>query len=239
MSIAEKLAIVAQNEQKVYDAGIEQGNKDAFDAMWDAIQDNGARTAYNSAFNNAAWNDYTFRPKYSLVPTGSAGYMFSGSAISDLQKCLDYNGVVLDLKNSTNVYELFRNNKALTRVGNLDVSNATQCGGIFQACSALETVGLLTVSEKNTSYAGTFQNATGLTEIRVAGTIAINLSFQHSPLSVESMKSVISCLKNNSGTGEKKTITFSGDCWALLEASGPSPNGGTWEEYIVSLGWEK
>ena len=46
MSIAEKLTTIAQNEQKVYDAGYSKAESD----FWDAYQKKGARTTYLEHF---------------------------------------------------------------------------------------------------------------------------------------------------------------------------------------------
>ena len=64
MSIAEKLTTIAENEQKVYDAGFEAGKSqggdtdEAFEqgrqaekkAIWDAITNSNKRKTYNRAF---------------------------------------------------------------------------------------------------------------------------------------------------------------------------------------------
>ena len=70
MSIAEKLQIVAENEQKVYEAG----KKTQYDEFWDAFQDYGNKTNYANAFGGY-WNEKTLRPKYDIVPTNM--YMFT------------------------------------------------------------------------------------------------------------------------------------------------------------------
>lgn len=210
------------------------------DVLWDAIQQGGARTAYNNAFKNVAWNDYTFRPKYDITPKGSASGMCHSTRFTNLRECLEHNGVKFDFTNCTSVYQLLYANNVLVEVGDIDVSPVGQCGGMAMGCSSLRKIGLLTVGERNTSYSSMFQNDVSLTEIRIAGVIACDLSFQWSKLlSVESMKSIISCLKNYAGTDKELTYTikFADECWAALEADSKSPNGGTWEEYVVSLGW--
>ena len=223
MSIADKLIMISENEQKVFEAGEKRGYDSLYDIMWDTIQDKGARTSYSAAFSNSSWNDHTFRPKYDIKPSKSAGDMCRYSSFSDLQSCLDYNGVKFDFSECTSVYQLFRDNKVLSTVAALDVSLVKgNCGGMFQSCSALSEIGLMTVSENNTGYNGTFQQATGLVTVRFAGVIANSMSFQWSPLlSADSVVSIISCLKQNT-TG--CTITLHSNSWNALVEKYPTPS---------------
>ena len=79
MSIAEKLTAIAENEQRVYDAGYMHGNNDGYllgeeagkkseyDAFWDAFQLDGERTNYSYAFSGSGWHSETFKPKYKIL----------------------------------------------------------------------------------------------------------------------------------------------------------------------------
>ena len=86
MSIAEKLTTIAENEQKVFEAGYNEGKQEGYgegqldgyndgydtgvidgrqaeyDAFWDIYQVNGARTDHQNAFGNFYWNKDTFKP---------------------------------------------------------------------------------------------------------------------------------------------------------------------------------
>ena len=68
MSIAEKLTTIAENEQKVYEAG----KKSQYDEFWDTYQTNGQRTNYTYAFSGLGWTDNLYKPKY---PITFAGYV--------------------------------------------------------------------------------------------------------------------------------------------------------------------
>lgn len=63
MSIADTLTAIADNMQRVYDAG----SDDAYDRFWDVYQKNGTRTQYAFAFAGEAWADAAPQPKYPLV----------------------------------------------------------------------------------------------------------------------------------------------------------------------------
>ena len=88
--IRERLIQIAANVQKVYDtgwyigwdqgyeyghqSGYEEGKSDGgsdsnyYNEIWDAIQNNGERTNYTSAFAGTRW-DEPFNPKYSFSYT--------------------------------------------------------------------------------------------------------------------------------------------------------------------------
>ena len=53
------------------------------------------------------------------------------------------------------------------------------------------------------------------------------------------MKSIISCLKDYSGTDSEDlySVLFTDDCWNNLEADSTAPDGGTWRTYVDNLGW--
>ena len=91
MAIADKLAIIAANEQRVYDAGyaagqaagggggsdrydegVADGKKAEYDRFWDAYQGGGERTDYNSGFRSPYWNDETYQPPYAITANSLA-----------------------------------------------------------------------------------------------------------------------------------------------------------------------
>lgn len=75
MSIADKLNTIAENEQKVYEAG----KQTEYDRFWDTFQRNGARTNYWGAF--AYWKDEIFAPTYPFNNIDENNYMFMGAGI--------------------------------------------------------------------------------------------------------------------------------------------------------------
>jgi hypothetical protein len=74
MSIAEKLSTIAENEQKIYDAGRQAERVE----IWENIQRNGARKAYTYGFAGGSWKDTTYFPIYDIVcdGTNAANHMF-------------------------------------------------------------------------------------------------------------------------------------------------------------------
>ena len=65
-TIAEKLKLIADNEQLVFNAGKQEEN----DAFWNVVQQGGRRTAYDVAF--CWWDCEYLHPKYKVVPTSGA-----------------------------------------------------------------------------------------------------------------------------------------------------------------------
>lgn len=247
MTVTEKLQTIADNQQNVFDAGA----KAEYDRFWDSFQQNGELTAYAEAFYGTAWNKRTFKPKYSMRPANAYNMfnnMNSENAYEpfDLVEHLAALGITLDFSGVTSTGStatgIFNSNRLFTRVGIIDLSSRTRSiDSIFNNCTELITIDKLIVSDKGVEItSNTFKSCLKLQNLTIEGLIISNIYLQYSPLTVDSMKSVISCLKNYAGTDEKfaYTIQFSDACWEALEASGPSPSGGTWKEYVMfDLGW--
>lgn len=236
MSIAEKLTTIAGNEQKVYQAG----QQSEYDKFWDNYQDYGARTIYSRAFAGEGWTKETFKPKYNMQPSVSVD-MFRNSAMTgDMVELLENLGITLDLSQSTNVSGMYYLSK-FTHLGVLNISNAPNTTGFLCGCRDLETIDeIIFPSSETVTHQYFAQNASALKNLTVGGgVIGRDIDFSYSPLTPESMKSVILHLKDYSGTDEEfdYTVRFSEDCWTALEADSTSPSGGTWAEYVQGLGW--
>lgn len=268
MSVSEKMTAIADNIRdktggtealtldgmangvdEVYEAGKQKEWSD----FWDAYQNYGQRynyrygfyISYDSTDPKHFWTDENFKPKYDIIPYSYAQYMFGGCGFTDLKGILEKQGVVLDTSNAYNLQYAFENCRKLTRVPVIDVSksknaNVIQC--LFQFCSSLEYVEKLIVSSTvDTSFFSVFNACYNLKEVRIEGVIATSISFTGTKyLSVESMKSVISCLKNYAGTTKeyKYTVTLKALVFETLEASGEiPPSGTTWAEHIDNLKW--
>ena len=223
MSIADKLTTIAENEQKVYDAG----KQASYDEFWDAYQNYG-KADYEYGFCGTRWNDETFAPKYDLKPTyWGAGYMFHRCGIVDLKGALEKCGVQLDLKNAHNLNNTF-SGSTIERFPILDLTNADySLNYMFSDCSVkyIEKI----ISSANTKYYGyTFQNATSLTDVTFEGVIARSVDSHWSPLSKASILSIIEHL-SDTASGQTLTLSkaakeaaFSDTEWAELIATKPN-----------------
>lgn len=195
-TIAEKLTAIAENQQKVYDAGYtagsgidydtvfaegrEQGEKDAYDAFWDVYQQNGTRTNYSNAFAGHGWDDAVFKPKYPLTNITLATNMFAGNMY------LSYIDYDLDFSNSTNCSYLFSSCISLGRIKSIKFNSAANNSYIFASCD--------------------------LQDITINGTIAFDISLNKSSrLTLDSLTSII-----NAYEAGAYTLTLHADAKARL-----------------------
>jgi hypothetical protein len=183
------------------------GKADEYDRFWDELQNYGKIKRYTNAFQYGIWTDEAFNPKYTFY-TNSCNAMFQHTELTDTK-------VPIRIVAGSQSYYLFDNAKKMKTIREIIYE------GTGQIWSSMVT------------------NCTSLENIKITGTMYGNVNFQWCPLTVESMKNIISCLNDYSVTAEDGTYTlyFSEDCWARLEADSASPNGGTWQEYVESLGW--
>lgn len=224
---------MASGVNEVYEAG----KKAEYNEFWDNV---GTRAEYR--FAGTAWNKKTFRPTKNFVVDRYCFYYhnWQGSAY-DLAEHLEE----LDITMTMGKYARLESFRLawFTRLPELDFSG---CSGtfdrVFYGDSVLVTIDkiILPLEGNVTSYNTPFHNCTRLKNITFEGVIDRSLSFSDSPLTVESIKSIISCLKDYSGTTSEFTckVTFSSACKEALEAEGAtSPNGNLWSEYVTDLGW--
>ncbi len=212
MSIAEKLTLIAENGQKVFDAG----KRAEYDRFWDIFQDYGKRKAYANSFGGAGWTDALFKPKYDIETT-DAYMMFRNTAITDLTNA----GIRITFKPS-NMQYTFQYASQLTHIGVLDLSTMTVKGldSTFYSCAVLHTIDKIILNESGTNtFGGTFTGCHRLQNIVFEGVIGNNIAFPVSPLSTESMNSIFSCLKDYSAEGGTHTVTFKADRETMLTDS--------------------
>lgn len=222
-------------------------------------------------FANPNWNDETFFPKYDINLSGSCQEVFTNNACTNLKKRLEDCGVRIKSTSSsgiTSVNNMFRNvaTTELPPIYNTGANSgfsvqrfcdsaknlikvpyyeffeyAVNYNAAFANCSSLiEIEGIDFSSATDTSRV--VVGCTSLTTITVYGTIPIGISFADSPLSVESMKSVISCLKDYSTENQGAyTLTLKDTCKTVLEADTDTVefNGQTYTYFnlITAKGW--
>ena len=176
-----------------------------------------------------------------FFPSSQSTGMFEKYAGKTLPLGINLNNSGASLCNS-----LFINSTNLVEIYNLNLRPQTSYVQCFSGCSALKKIELIKVNSL-TTFTNAFTNCEALTDIKISGTITKDISFQSSPLNVESMKNIISNLKTYAGTSNeaKYTLTFTTACWTTLEASGKPFDDGlttdetlTWANYVsVNKGW--
>ena len=233
------LQIVAENNSKVHAAGVEVGKKAEHDAFW-LTYVNTRTDDFDYMFAGPRWINSLFNPPAVTLKPRRAMYMFARSGISGdfAQICNDL-GFVIDFSNCVYINHIF-NNSLFVRIGELNFSGAiSDATAVFINANKLVTIDKIIVSSNTKYYTNWFSGCTALKNLTIEGVIDKEINFQQSPLTPESMISIITHLKDFSGTAEAytKPVYFSDTCWAALEAHSTSPTGTTWEDYVTSLGW--
>ena len=180
MSIADKLNTIAENEQKVYEAG----KQAEYDRFWEVFQKSGKRSGYGYAFYSDNFSDECYNPKYPIIARGSqsASCMFSyNKSITDTKVDILVDGT------SSNTNMMFYNATNLRTIKKLLFAETT------------------TIPSNTFSNTTSLEN---LVVEGVIG-VSINLS-SSPKLTHDSLMSIINCLKDysadTSGTVYKLTL---------------------------------
>lgn len=217
-----------------YDEGVEDG-ADARDLEWWATYqdiDNKNSGWYHFMFAGSNWNKETFKPRFDIKchsPHGGANgaqmfYMHNRYAGEpyDLVEHLEELGVVLDFSRFAALVSVFQYAN-ISRVGIIDITAISSSYGTYFmfASSYIETIDKIIMCERTFDYYNNeFSGATALKNITIEGVIANNkLNFSACPLTHESLMSIINHLKDFSGTGETRSITFGATNLAKLSDS--------------------
>ncbi len=210
----------ADGDELGYQAGMEQGYNSG---KTDGIEEGKKAT-------NDEWQNYGARIQY--------GYAFAANAtpISVLDS--------LKYPISGTLYRTFYNNQSLVEINNPLILSSGDSSDCFSYSQKLKKIADLEVGEAATWTGRTpFFDARALEELNIKGVIAPSISFQHSPLSVASLKKVVSCLKDYNGTTNeyKYTVTFKTSAFNALETEGATAEYNevacTWAELIDNKKW--
>lgn len=242
MDVAEKTLQLKQDIDEVYEAGKHKEWSD----FWDVYQNYGKRTSYYYSFyaDNAmgayGWTDLNFKPKYDIKPTDlNRGFRYAG--ISDLKKPFEDKGLVFDTSKCT-VFDLaFGDMKNLEIVGIIDMSSATSAANTFNNVGSLRTIEEI-IPHENLDMSNTFNGCRALNNLRFGGVAGKNTNLSVAPLTVESIISIITHLKDYSGditNAGKYTLTLKDTCKTLMaEQGGIDDFGGkTYDQYLADIGW--
>ena len=215
MSIADKLQTIAENEQKVYEAG----KKSEYDAFWDEFQQNGNRTHYSLGFAGYGWNENNLKPKYDIKPT-VANYMFAGwipSLNVDLREVIEECGITFDTANCTS-FSFFLQYGCPKYIPVIDTRSASSLNN-FSVNSSVLGIDKIILKDDGSQTVNNMFTALhpGLKDIVFEGVIGQGFDLSTCPaLTIETIRNVISCLKDYSGTGTTQTIKLHANCKALL-----------------------
>lgn len=207
MSIQEKLATVAENQEKVYNAGYEKGKAEGgdgyYDTFWDIFQNTDKGTNYYYAFAYGKWNDNNFNPKHPI----------KASVANGLSNAFYNTGI-------TN-----------TKV-EIDTNKATNLQGCFYWARNLETIPLLRLQTIVTTVKSAFSQCYALKNITVEGLITYDWDIGDSPLNRSSIESIVKALSPDiSG----KTVVFSEAAINTAFETSPGANDGKMSADWVAL----
>lgn len=237
MNISEKLVTIANNEQRVYDAGVEEGRKVEYDAFWDEYMPD-VFADYDSHFAGRGWNEVTFKPPYEIprgehAPT-SFSRMFANSNITNLSN------VKIKWDKTTRADMMFYWATRITELPKIDVSNITNCNDMFSSATNLVTIEKFRVSP-TTQLRDAFINCNALENIVIEGEIGYDdISFaQSTKLSQESIKSIVRALSERA-SGKTLTLSKTAVDNAFYRMNTPGSERGEWKELIApktNAGW--
>ena len=220
MSIADKLTTVAENQEKVFEAGKTKQWSD----FWDVIQAKGKRSDYNYGFYSSSKDSKggnssiyyaadNFRPKYNMKPSNASNMFenfssYSGKGTINLEALLEECGVALDFSNCPYITKCFYFAYAFNTLPELNFSKvSTSTGYVFYAASGIKTIRKIIVN--GATFDGTtFYMASGLENITFEGNFKGNTGFSTCPLTHESLISIINALQDLTGTTTTYKITL-------------------------------
>lgn len=257
--IATKLTTIAENQQRVYDAGYSAGQADGgdtetaynngvtdgkqaeYDRFWDNYQQNGNREDYKCAFAGSAWTTEILRPKYPIAivdekTTSRNAYKMFKRLGYNVAEGNDFDMTELckrvDLSGARNLQGLLYN--ACVKNVTIDASSSTTLQEAFRGGDGGRINYLtLTVSDACTNYTNAFYYCNRLTDLTFTqgSVIAAAVDLKNSPLNKASIESVMAAL---SDTTTGLTATFKATAVnTAFETSGGAADGSTSEEWLA------
>lgn len=210
MSISEKLQTIAENEQRVYEAGKAYGEtvgkKAQYDEFWDSYQQNGNRGDYTSAFYSLGWNEVTYNPKYPIVAAAgrNADSIFSWSRVVDTK-------VTVDVSKCTITVNTFNNASYLVTIRKFVVSEITQYSSSFTGCRSLENLTIEGIIGQNGLN---FKDSTKLSKASITSVINA-LSTTTSSLTVTFSKTAVETAFGSTTSQEWLALVATKSNWTI------------------------
>jgi len=236
---------IATGVEDVYRSGKEQQNLD----FWDIFTKSYTRSNYENAFaylgcsNGMAVPENMFpKPQGNQrIKPREAKYMFrSGKMFTKITADLfDFSGIT-----SSNATYMFYDADMITEIEDVGFGKGSP-GNLqyaFYNATKLTKIAKITVNE-NITWVSTFNYCNALTYIRFEGTLGRSISFRNSPLDVDSLKNIITVMKDFTGSSNEYNcnLTVKGTAFDALEAEGATAeyNGTpcTWAELMDNKKW--
>lgn len=175
MSVADKLTTVAENVEKVYDAG----KQAEYDRFWDNYQTAGETNGFDYAFAGIVWTDELYKPIRDIDARKSSYSIYYGTHLTDTKV-----KIILGASGRDPFYNAY----------------------------GLEIIREVELTKDVTFGNAPFRNTSKLKHITFSGEgkIISDVSFQWSPLTHDSLISIINALKDYSAdtSGTTHTLTL-------------------------------
>lgn len=243
MNVAERTLQLKTDIDGVYEAG----KKAEYNEFWDRFQNYGKREYYKHAFFQ--WRHEYIRPKYKVCPDNRVYNYIVDSMFESCEKLKVIEKEYFDFSNYTPINNTasgcwlltYSNCKSLEIFYDVGMK-AGGYSNTWRYNQKLRKIEVMRCCQAG-GYASPFHGCTELTEIRTEGEIGKSFPIPQSPLSKESLKSIITCLHDYSGSAYafNFTVTFKASAFAKLEKEGATAeyNGEacTWAELIDNKKW--
>lgn len=212
MSIADKLTIIAENQQKVYDAGYSKGQTEGggdnhYNEFWDSFLANGVTGNY--FFSGKGWTNDTFKPNKDLVIKNWVQRVFYNTGEIDVAARLAEKNLKIDMSACANC-NYFATDSEITSLPEIDTQLITNLKYFIYNNSKLLRIEKIILKDDGTqNFSNTsFNNNAALTHVIFEGVIGQNdFNIKASTkLDKESLTSIINCL---SATTSGLAITLS------------------------------
>ncbi len=233
---------MASGVNEVYKAGEQAQRKDFWHNYLKHSRETANPTttmAYRFAYNG--WTDDTFYPTEDIyVKYGNM--MFYFNKVTNIKQRLEDCGVKLIFDGANDAGAMFEQSST-TEIPTLELNKLTNPSASQRLCYYCSNLVLIEkiVSAEGTLYGNSFFRCYKLADITFDGVIGTSISFSDSPLTVESIISVITHLKNYNETEKagKYTLTLKDTCKTLMAAQGAIDEFGkkTYDAYIADIGW--
>lgn len=207
MSVAEKLTTIAENEQKVYDAGYAKGDADMDLKLWDMLTQGGKRENFYRAFAQTDFSDYVFPVPVISSENTNCESMFYNYAGAYLPKNIGFE----KLLPSCDVTYMFCWSSTIKEIPDLRLPAMNDYKCVFNSAYRIRKIAVLRCHKDTTFLSAFYSNSTAmaLEEITFEGIIGQDLDMSPcAKLTHESLMSIIGCLYDYSGE-EETTHTLS------------------------------
>ena len=228
MSVRDKLRTIAENEQRVFEAG----KRAEYDTFWNIYQQNGERTNCEGMFAGDGWNSDTIRPKYNIYPTKATMMFYYSGFVGSLKEFFENLNIVIDFSNTTSLTGVFQYANKITELPYLDLSSIISNTKILQLCN--NCAELVTAEIKfppSCSYANCFNGCRELKHLVAHGEIGGDgLDFHWSTkLTHDSLMSIINALSaTTSGLSVTLSLTAVNAAFETAEGAGDGSTSEAW-----------